>query len=104
MGQDKQTEETTGAEGATAIGGPSAVPGYGAWHPLDDLPMIQAPECRSDDLLGCWDNGRMGTVYFDGVDMQWKDAEEGLPVTTIKDHHEHWHTVLAHWCELPPAP
>ena len=77
---------------------------YGAWHPLDDLPMIQAPGCRSDDLLGCWDNGRMGTVYFDGVDMQWKDAEEGLPVTTIKDHPEHWHTVLAHWCELPPAP
>ena len=97
MGQDKQTEETTGA-----IGGPSAVPGYGAWHPLDDLPRIQA--CRSDDLLGCWDNGRMGTVYFDGVYMQWKDAEEGLPVITIKDHPEHWRTILTHWCELPPAP
>ena len=104
MSQEKSIEGATGAAGTTAVGGPSAAPGYGAWHHLDDLPRIQAPGCRSDDLLGCWDNGRMGTVYFDGVDMQWKDAEEGLPVTTIKDHPEHWRTILTHWCELPPAP
>jgi hypothetical protein len=74
------------------------------WKPIEVLPEIHLPSYRSDDVLGFFDNGRMMVVYFDSVNMEWKDGEEGCPVTTIKDHPEHWHTILTHWSELPEAP
>jgi hypothetical protein len=74
------------------------------WQEIDELPVVPAGCYQSDSVLGYYDNGTMEIVFFDAVEMSWKDAAEHEPVRTLKNNPEHWQTIMTHWCKLPTAP
>lgn len=78
---------------------------YGAWHEIGILPEIHPPSCRSDDLLGYFSNGGMLVVYYDSINRDWRDSEEGAIVNTdiVGENTYNWQAHMTHWCELPPA-